>query len=583
LSTQNAAVSGTTPRHDLSNDGGVGDDAADETSAGETATDEAGTAAGHLQWAQVEVQGRPAAYGEAGAGAPVVFLHGWGLGHHAYKRSLKRLAVRGHHVLAPALPGFGGTADLPGPERSITGYAVWVDDFMTAVGIDEPAIVIGHSFGGGVAIRFAAESPGRVRQLVLVNSVGGAVSGGGSALRRLADRPVWEWGVHLARELLPFPQGLRAAATMGEDLIPNLVRNPRAFWDVGGLARRADLRSELAALASRHLPVLVVSGEHDTVIPLAAFEAMCEVLGTAGTVVPGNHTWLLADPDAFDAALADVTRLDSGGPRPVAGSASPRTVELRTLLAGTSLPADLADDLIATAPPLWLASDAVGDLAGDLVLCHPPLGPDEIRARVSISPNRTWRLTVVAHDRPGLLAGTAAVLASDGRSIRSASVATWDHLDVALHSVTVTGRPPPAGALDAIGAHLRAVAAGAEPEIWFVPKGVAAVRQSGEANGDPILTVTAVDQTGLLWAICRCLADQGVGIQSAWIAGDRMAHDTLIVRGTPDLVALQDRLSRAGATTGSNACGRALARGTAAGRNFAKMVISATRRDEAHR
>jgi len=126
-----------------------------------------------LVWKRTTVEGRLALYGEAGEGLPVVFLHGWGLGQHAYRRPLKRLVQLGCHVWAPALPGFGGTADLPGDDFSLAGYATWLDEFLRVVDLDEPAVVVGHSFGGGVAIKLAHDFPERVRSLVLVNSIGG--------------------------------------------------------------------------------------------------------------------------------------------------------------------------------------------------------------------------------------------------------------------------------------------------------------------------------------------------------------------------------------------------------------------------
>ena len=261
---------------------------------------------GHLRWSRTSVQGRRAVYGEAGEGPPVVFLHGWGLGHHAYKRSLARLALRGCRVLAPAMPGFGGTADLPGG-AGIHAYGVWVDAFMEAVGVDEPAVVIGHSFGGGVAISLAHDYRSRARQLVLINSVGGAVWGGGN--RQLGDRLLWQWAIEFAKEAWPPTRGVRLLLTMREDFIPNLVRNPRAMFTAGMLASQADLRGELEELRARQLPVVVMSGDSDTIIPLSAFDALCSALGIEGQVLSGNHSWLLADPDAFDEVMGNVVGL----------------------------------------------------------------------------------------------------------------------------------------------------------------------------------------------------------------------------------------------------------------------------------
>jgi len=266
----------------------------------------------HLAWEATTVRGRPALYGVAGQGIPVLFLHGWALGQHAYKRPLKRLVQLGCRVYAPALPGFGGTADLPDEELSLPGYARWVEEFVHAMGVGEPLIVVGHSFGGGVSIQFAHDFPRRVRSLVLVNSIGGATwSTSGSKVRRLAERPLWDWGLHFPSDLLPFPQLTKVLPVVLEDAVPNLVRNPRAMWRVGSMARKADLTAELEDLKRRKLPVVVLWGERDRIIPKESFDALCAAIGSEGEVVSGNHSWLLADPDAFGEVMTNVVSVAS--------------------------------------------------------------------------------------------------------------------------------------------------------------------------------------------------------------------------------------------------------------------------------
>ena len=169
--------------------------------------------AGWLEWKRTEVDGRVAVYGEAGEGPPVVFLHGWGLDHKAYKRALSRLVTAGVHVVAPALPGFGGTAALPGRAAALPDFVEWVDHFLDVVGVDEPALVMGHSFGGGIAIRFAHDHTDRTRALVLVNSIGGSAwTQKGSTMRSMAERPLWGLGHPPAGRHLPGPPGPQGAA-----------------------------------------------------------------------------------------------------------------------------------------------------------------------------------------------------------------------------------------------------------------------------------------------------------------------------------------------------------------------------------
>jgi pimeloyl-ACP methyl ester carboxylesterase len=256
-------------------------------------------------WKRTWVDERPALYGEVGEGLPVIFLHGWALGRKSYRHAIRRLVDLGCKVCAPNLPGFGRTPELPGRSFSFAGYADWVHDFLDALKIDEPVFLVGHSFGGGVAIKVAHRRPERVRTLVLVNSVGGSAWSSAGGLRAITERPLWDWGLHFPTDVWPLPQATKVVPVVLEEAVPNLVRNPRALWRVGQLARRADLTPELEDLKAREVPVVVLWGTRDGVIPRAAFDAMCVALGSEGQVVEGSHSWLLADPDHFGQVITN--------------------------------------------------------------------------------------------------------------------------------------------------------------------------------------------------------------------------------------------------------------------------------------
>jgi pimeloyl-ACP methyl ester carboxylesterase len=219
---------------------------------------------------------------------------------------VRQLAASGLRVLAPALPGYRGTAPLPGRDSTLGGYAAWVVAFLDAVAVRDPVLLVGHSFGGGVAIVTAVEAPDRVRGLVLVNSIGGAaVTVDGELVR--PTRRLWDWGVHFARDVRVPSQILRVLPVVASDVVPNLLQAPRAFLRSAGLAWRADLTSELATLAGRGLPVVVVWGRRDRVISDESFRALCEALGDPAPItVPGGHNWLLADPAHFGEVMTNV-------------------------------------------------------------------------------------------------------------------------------------------------------------------------------------------------------------------------------------------------------------------------------------
>jgi pimeloyl-ACP methyl ester carboxylesterase len=252
-----------------------------------------------LRWHRTTLDGRNAVYGEAGDGHPVVFLHGWGLSARSYAQALPLIAAGGARVIAPALPGFGRSDALPG-EYTFEKLANWVDELLEHVGVEEPAALVGHSFGGGVATATAWYHEHRARSLTLVNSVGGSVwRTGRRGEQLLADRPLWDWGLRLPgefgkrnyRKVLP---------VVLRDLVGNALMNPGAVRRAAELARTADLRDELATLAERGLPVSILWGTEDNVVPEATFLAMCEALGAPGDIIEdAGHSWLLADPEGF--------------------------------------------------------------------------------------------------------------------------------------------------------------------------------------------------------------------------------------------------------------------------------------------
>lgn len=276
-----------------------------------------GRSAPPLQDRTVRVGSRTAAYGVAdGGGQPLLFLHGWGLTHRSYAAPVRALADAGFRVIAPDLPGFGGTGDLPAGGISFAGYAAFVDALLAEIEPEARLHVVGHSFGGGVTVQFCHDFPARVRSVVLVDAVSGATwTRSGADCRTLASRPLWDWAYHLMMEL-PVAGAPGAVAGLVGEVARNLVRHPASLGLVAHLIRRSDLRAELAALHERGTPVTVIWGEDDRVVPRAAYEDLCEALGAAGETVAGTHSWPLGAPgrfaEAVRAAIALAEEVPSG-------------------------------------------------------------------------------------------------------------------------------------------------------------------------------------------------------------------------------------------------------------------------------
>ncbi len=118
---------------------------------------------------QTEAGGYRLHYLEAGAGPPVVLIHGLGADVRAWRFAIPALSSS-FHVYAIDLLGFG-RSDKPQIPYRIGTLVDSLTGFLDAVGVDK-ASVIGHSLGGWVATRFATTHPDRLDKLVLVDSAG---------------------------------------------------------------------------------------------------------------------------------------------------------------------------------------------------------------------------------------------------------------------------------------------------------------------------------------------------------------------------------------------------------------------------
>ena len=281
-----------------------------------------------VSWEEVVVDGHRVRYGIAGSGPPALFCHGWGLRPNAYARPIAAMAAAGCRVVAPSLPGFGRTPELPADDRTFAGYGAWVGRFLDAVGIEDLALVAGHSMGGGISTAFVHHRPDRVASLLLANAIGSPTWAlFPNEVRTMVQRPFWDWGRHFGGDLLQSPRSLRLLPTLLGDFLPNLLGNPLGMIRTGEFIRRADLVAEVRDIAARGIPVSVVWSDRDGLVPRSAFDDLRRAAGVEGVVVEGSHAWLIAEPDVFGelaiSALVDARR--GPGPGPGIGAPVPVT------------------------------------------------------------------------------------------------------------------------------------------------------------------------------------------------------------------------------------------------------------------
>jgi pimeloyl-ACP methyl ester carboxylesterase len=242
-------------------------------------------------------------YEETGTGEPaLVLLHGFAASTFSWRELLPVLGQSGRTV-AYDRPAFGLT-ERPLPETwqgdwrtqnpySAGAQAELAAGLMDQLGIDQ-AVLVGNSAGGAVAMLAALAYPERVTALILIDP---AVYSGGNQLpivrwlfntpqmRRLGPfiaRQIQRWGLDFARSAWHDPTQITDEIWAGYQKPLQVAGWDRALWELTAANAPTGLPGRLAALT---LPVLVITGDDDRIVPTAQSVKLAAELPDAGLVV----------------------------------------------------------------------------------------------------------------------------------------------------------------------------------------------------------------------------------------------------------------------------------------------------------
>ena len=110
------------------------------------------------------------AYVEAGAGKPIVFLHGNPTSSYLWRNVMPHLSGLGR-CLAPDLIGMGRSGKNPAGRYRFVDHARYLDAWFEAVGVARDAVLVVHDWGSALGFHWARRHPDRVRGIAYMEAI----------------------------------------------------------------------------------------------------------------------------------------------------------------------------------------------------------------------------------------------------------------------------------------------------------------------------------------------------------------------------------------------------------------------------
>jgi pimeloyl-ACP methyl ester carboxylesterase len=248
------------------------------------------------------------AYQDSCAGLTLLLLHGFPLNSNLWEPQMDDLRDVAR-VLAPDLRGYGlsDAGEEPYTMRLMAGDCLGL---LEAVGVQEPVVLCGHSMGGYVAFEFCRQYPEWVGALILVSTRAAADSPEGRTGRdRMAERAKADGVAAVADDMLGklfAPQNYES----DEELVAyvrEMMESTSLNGMVGSLEAMKERPDSRALLAEIDVPVLIVCGEDDQLIPFSEAEEMRDAMPNAELAIIPNagHLPNLEQPLEFNELVWD--------------------------------------------------------------------------------------------------------------------------------------------------------------------------------------------------------------------------------------------------------------------------------------
>lgn len=223
----------------------------------------------------------------------LIILHGWQSSKEKWQKVKENIESDEIEVIVPDIPGFKPETELQ-KSWNLDDYVEWLKDFSQD---KEKFFLLGHSFGGRVAIKFASIYPQKLFGLILVAAAG---------IKKEPSVPgkVLGWGTKMVRTLKieEMPQ-TRGFWQVFKKLFYRYILRKTDYLEASGFLKETIkniLEEDLTPLLKEiKVPVLILWGENDKITPVSDAKLMAEKIKDSNLEILENigHTPHLENPE----------------------------------------------------------------------------------------------------------------------------------------------------------------------------------------------------------------------------------------------------------------------------------------------
>jgi len=250
-------------------------------------------------------QGVSIEYDDIGNGVPLLLIHAF-----PFDRGLWRAQIAGlsslYRVIAPDLRGFGQSSETTGDAISMDQYAADLKSLLDSLNIKQ-AVIGGISMGGYIALAFYAQYADRVKGLLLANTRATPDTEEIKQTRLANAQKIGDAGPRsLIDSLAPKMLGTATKPEM-EITVQSMMARQRAAGIMSALRGMAARPDRTALLRFATIPLLIISGTADALIPASDSEAMHALAPNSRLVIipDAGHLSNLDKVDAFNHVMRE--------------------------------------------------------------------------------------------------------------------------------------------------------------------------------------------------------------------------------------------------------------------------------------